>query len=151
MAVPAHQLFAHPGLQRTFTESERLKTLVVDDSPIFTELACSVLEQHPAIELIGTAQDGVEAIKTGLLLHPGLIVMDIHMPRLDGLAATTLLMGSLPIARIILMSSENSSYLRAECRQRGAVAFVPKLGFTEEIRAVLEILQIDPMMQEGHS
>lgn len=151
MAVQASALSTHSRLPGTLKKTERLRTVVVDDSPVFTELACFILAQHPAIEVIGTAQDGIEAIETALLLRPSLIVMDVNMPRLDGLSAVTTLLNRLPTTRIILMSSENTPLLRAECRRHGAAAFVPKMGFAEEIQAALQVLQLDRGMQEQPS
>ncbi len=117
--------------------TRRIKTLVVDDSPIFREFVCFILEREDRIEIVDQKEDGHEAIEAALIHHPDLIIMDIQMPCLDGLAATSFIARKLPWTRVVLMSGEDTEYMRRASVGSGAAAFIPKIDFTDQIEAVL--------------
>src|SRR5215467_4751150 len=64
---------------------KRIRTVVVDDSPTFLQVACALLELDPLIDLVARASKGGQAIETVLKMQPELVLMDVHMPYLDGL------------------------------------------------------------------
>jgi CheY-like chemotaxis protein len=117
---------------------QRRRTVVVDDSPVFLEAACALLELKQDIEIVGIAANGVNAIEVVASLRPELVLMDIDMPYLDGLNAALLLSTRFPDVSIVLMSAEDSAELRADCQACGAVAFVHKLYFLEHFSRALE-------------
>jgi CheY-like chemotaxis protein len=82
----------------------------------------------------------VEAISTVARLKPALVLMDVSMPGLDGLAATALLAEMSPPPSVVLMSSEDTPQLRSDCWRAGAFDFVYKPNFREEFEAVLQRL-----------
>lgn len=84
------------------------------------------------------ADKGGEAIETVMKLKPDLILMDVHMPYLDGFTLAWFFGKRFPSARVVLMSTENTPELRAACEDSGAMDFVHKENFREEFRAVLE-------------
>ena len=128
---------AHPLVEN---EPQRLRTVVVDDSETFLEVTCELLDLEGVIDLVAAASDGVEAISTVARLKPALVLMDVSMPGLDGLAATALLAEMLPPPSVVLMSSEDTPQLRSDCFRAGAFDFVYKPNFREEFEAVLERL-----------
>ena len=65
-----------------------VRILIVDDHELFRRTARSFVESQPNWEVCGEAGDGVEAIEKAKQLHPQVILMDINMPRMDGLEAT---------------------------------------------------------------
>lgn len=65
----------------------RLRTLIVDDEPLAVERLEILSRDHPAIEIVGTANDGVEALRIAQQLTPDLIFLDIGMPKMDGINA----------------------------------------------------------------
>ena len=70
-------------------EAQRaIRALVADDQQLVREGLCAILDSEPDIEVVGEAQDGEEAIEEAIRLSPDVVVMDIRMPRLDGIAAT---------------------------------------------------------------
>jgi len=118
----------------------RIRTVVVDDSDTFLEVTCDLLDLEDVIDLVAAASDGVEALSTVARLKPALVLMDVDMPGLDGLSAASLLREMSPAPVVVLMSSEDTSQLRADSRRAGAFAFVNKLNFRHEFEAVLQRL-----------
>lgn len=81
-----------------------VRVLVADDSPTVCAALSALLEEDPALEVVGTARDGVEAVALAKRLRPDVVTMDVRMPKLDGLEATAAIMASAP-ARILVVCS----------------------------------------------
>ena len=111
---------------------------MVDDSPTFLQVACELLELDPLIDLVARAGKGGEAIETVLKLQPDLVLMDVHMPYLDGLTLAWFFARRFPSSRVVLMSADKSPELREACETAGAFDFVHKENFREEFGAVLQ-------------
>jgi DNA-binding NarL/FixJ family response regulator len=120
--------------------TRQMRTVLVDDSDTFLQVTCHLLDLENTIDLVAAASDGVEAIDTVIRLKPALVVMDVCMPGLDGFSAATMLAEMSPAPTVVLMSSEDSPQLRADCERAGAFAFVHKENFRQEFEAVLELL-----------
>ena len=65
-----------------------VRVLIADDHPIFRDGLATLLDPLPGIAVVGRAQDGVEAVELTLAVHPEVVIMDIQMPRLNGIEAT---------------------------------------------------------------
>ena len=76
-AVTIEQAPVQPGIKR-------IRTVVVDDSETFLQVVCALLELDPLVDVVARADKGGEAIETVMKLKPDLILMDVHMPYLDG-------------------------------------------------------------------
>lgn len=80
-----------------------MRVLLVDDHPLFLD-GIKTLLTNRGIEVVGTAADGLEAIEKARALNPDLILMDIQMPRLNGLAATRLIKKEQPHVKIVMLT-----------------------------------------------
>ncbi|HET9837783.1 MAG TPA: response regulator transcription factor [Candidatus Angelobacter sp.] len=140
MAAPVQALSGSDVLQDPVIVpgEKRIRTVVVDDSETFLQIACELLELDPLVDLIARADKGGEAIETVMKLKPDLVLMDVHMPYLDGLTLAWFFAQRFPAARVVLMSMDHSPELRQACEQSGALAFVHKENFRHEFRAALE-------------
>src|SRR5512145_1073338 len=85
--------------------SNPIRVIVVDDSALMRSMITRLLEQDPAIRVVGTAQDGREAIKIVEDLRPDLVTMDVRMPVMDGLETTEYLMAYCPTPILVITAS----------------------------------------------
>ena len=119
----------------------RPRIVVVDDSPELLDVVCAVLKSQYEVEIIGRGKDGQEALEMAAMLRPDLIIMDIRMPRMDGLVACSLISMRYPAISVLLMSGEESSELRSQAHTCGARTFIFKPKFASAIAEVLGTLR----------
>jgi DNA-binding NarL/FixJ family response regulator len=133
----------------TETESETLRVstvLVVDDHRSFAEMLSAALDGVPGLRCVGTASSAAEGIALARRLQPDIVVMDIQMPREDGLAATARLREVLPDAVVAVVTAHTSPEWVSRAAQAGASAFVPKNGSLQEMIAILTSVQAGHMV-----
>lgn len=113
-----------------------MRVLLVDDHPLFIEGLKNLLTAH-GVEVVGQAHDGLEALDQARTLSPDVILMDIHMPRCDGVAATRLIKAERPESRIVMltMSAEDEDLFAAI--KSGACGYLVKTLDTGEFFALL--------------
>jgi two-component system chemotaxis response regulator CheB len=104
-----------------------LRVLVVDDSAFMRKVLTDLLQSDPAITVVGTARDGLDAVEKSLALQPDVITLDIEMPRLDGYGALREIMARRPTP-VVMVSSLTQAGAEATVRAlaMGAVDFVAK-------------------------
>ena len=116
-----------------------IRVLIADDQELVRSGLRTILEDEPDIEVVGEAGDGEEAVAAAARLRPDVVLMDIRMPRVDGLAATWRLAG--PAARdrvkvVILTTYDYDEYV-IDAVRAGASGFLLKDGPTEELLAAV--------------
>lgn len=102
-----------------------MRVLLVDDHPLFLEGFQDLLATR-GIEVIGTANNGLEALDKARSLRPDVILMDIHMPRCDGLAATRLIKTELPTIKIVMLTVSDDDEDLFEAIKSGASGYLLK-------------------------
>jgi len=102
-----------------------MKTLLVDDHLLFLDGLKSLLTVR-GIEVVGTARDGIEALEKARSLNPEIILMDIKMPNLDGLAATRLIKAELPAVKIVMLTMSADDEDLFEAIKNGACGYLLK-------------------------
>ena len=136
-------------MTETESESETLRVstvLVVDDHRSFAEMLSAALDGVPGLSCVGTASSAAEGIALARRLQPDIVVMDIQMPREDGLAATARLREVLPDAVVAVVTAHTSPEWVSRAAQAGASAFVPKNGSLQEMIAILTSVQAGHMV-----
>ncbi len=133
--IPAvHQV---PPIQRT-----GIRAVIVDDSEHYLEALWYLLHFENLVDVIGAAVSGMGAVKAVAEFDPDLLLMDVHMSPMSGPAAAKIISAMYPRTKVILMSSEDSHSLRAECLDSGAHSFVSKANLMKELPIAIEQLGV---------
>jgi len=112
-----------------------MRVLVVDDHEVVRRGVRSLLESH--CEVCGEAVDGFDAIEKTRLLKPDVVVMDISMPKLNGLEATRTIRSVLPACEVLILSQHESSQMVQQALQAGARGYVVKSSVARDLLAAL--------------
>ena len=101
------------------------KVLIVDDAVVMRMMIKNILSKN-GFEVVGEAQNGVEAVDKYVALQPDLVTMDMVMPEMDGIAAVRQIVAHDPNAKIIMCTSMGQQALVVEAIQAGAKSFITK-------------------------
>lgn len=130
--------FAETGLDvEAARETDPVRILVVDDHRAFGDLLSFALSTQPGMRCVGTATSAAEGVAMVHELHPDVVVMDIEMPRQDGLAATRRIREIAPDTVVVVVSAHRDPQWVVRSSQAGASAFVPKDGSLDEMLDVV--------------
>lgn len=132
----------------------RIRVLLVDDHAIVRAGIERLLVATGRFEVVGVAADGEEAVAQAHALRPAVVVMDLSMPVLDGVAATRAIVGSHPDVRVVVLTSFADRDRVADAIDAGAVGYVLKDAEPDElVRAVEAVVRggmpIDPRVTRG--
>jgi DNA-binding NarL/FixJ family response regulator len=132
--------------------TEPIRVLTADDQRVVREGLALILGLLPGVEVVGTASDGDEAVALAHELNPDVVLMDLRMPRLDGVAATRRLREQLPGVKVIVLTTYGDDRSVVAALRAGARGYLTKDASGAEInRALHEVLGdravIDPAVQ----
>jgi RNA polymerase sigma factor (sigma-70 family) len=117
-----------------------IRVLVVDDQPLVRNGFRMILEGQPDLELVGEAEDGLQAVERARELDPDVILMDVRMPNLDGVEATQRLVDANTRARILVLTTfDLDEYVYAAIRA-GANGFLLKDVQPAELVAAIHVV-----------
>ena len=120
------------------TESRRIRVLLADDHAVTREGLQSILERSEEFEVVGQARDGVEAVKAASELSPDLIVMDVMMPKKDGVEACREIMESLPETRVIMLTASTEANAVIEAVAAGATGYLQKVAGMDQVLGMMK-------------
>ncbi len=127
---------------------EPIRLMIVDDIPETCENIKCLLHFEPRIEVIGVATDGEEAIKKAEKLRPHIILMDINMPILDGIAATEIISCRVPNSAIIIMSVQGEQEYLRRAMASGAREYIVKPFTSDElIETIYRVYELEKKRQ----
>ena len=114
-----------------------IKLLLVDDQPIVRQGLRMRLMLEPDITVVGEASSGEQALVLVESLAPDIVLMDVEMPAMDGIAATAAMRTSTSQSAVVMLSIHDDVHTRARARAAGAAAFVEKSGTLEVLLATI--------------
>ena len=133
-------------------DAPSLRIVVADDQRAVREALATVLDAEPGFEVVGLAADGDEAVELARRLSPEVVLMDLRMPNVDGVAATRRLAAELPAVKVVVLTTfaDDASILGA--LEAGALGFLTKDAGREQIALAVRSAAagqavLDPMVQ----
>ena len=126
-----------------------VKVLVVDDQRLVREGIASLLSIQEGMSVVGTAVDGQEAVEKALALSPDVVLMDVRMPVMDGIAATVQIRRKLPGCQVLMLTTFDDEEYVVKSLQAGATGYllkdIPAADLAQAIRLVRAgIYQLSP-------
>jgi DNA-binding NarL/FixJ family response regulator len=118
-------------------DSWRIRVLVADDHAIVRQTLSALIDKELDMEVIGEAADGQQAIEQARLLQPDVVIMDVTMPRMNGLDATRAIRAEMPRVAVVGLSMHNRADMARAMRDAGAMAYLVKDGPVEAIVAAV--------------
>jgi DNA-binding NarL/FixJ family response regulator len=122
------------------TRRERpIRVVIADDHTLFAEALALGLRSDPRFDVVGLAANGREAVELASSLRPDVVLMDLHMPVMDGIEATRRLRLAAPATHVVVVTASTSPEDGARARAAGARAYIRKWSSSEELRdAIVE-------------
>ena len=117
-----------------------VRALIVDDSPLVMKTLALLLEQQSNVQLIGSATDGYGAVRRAMELSPDLVLMDLHLPGINGLEATRQIKARSQAPAVILVTADDTPGCRAAARAAGTDGFVGKQHLFAQLRPAIRKL-----------
>jgi DNA-binding NarL/FixJ family response regulator len=117
--------------------SRKIRILLADDHAVVRQGFRLILNQEPDMEVVGESGDGSDVVRLAQQLRPGLVIMDIAMPRVNGVEATRRIMEAYPEARILILSMHKDAVYVRETLRAGAKGYLLKDSIDQDLlRAV---------------
>jgi DNA-binding NarL/FixJ family response regulator len=110
-----------------------IRILLADDQSLFREGLRTLLSVQTGFEVVGEAANGEEALRLAATLHPDVVLMDVRMPVLDGVAATRKLHGMIPTCRVIVLTTFDDDEYVFEALRAGAIGYLLKDAPSEKL------------------
>ena len=131
----ANRLVGVPPEERNFMT---IRILLVDDHPVVRQGLKTLLEGRSGWEVIGEASDGAEAVEKAKDLNPDVMVLDVTMPKMNGLEACRLLRRQAPELEILFVTQHDSPQMMREALEAGARGYVVKSNAARDLLAAVE-------------
>jgi DNA-binding NarL/FixJ family response regulator len=117
-----------------------VRILIADDHEVVRRGVCTLLESHPGWEICGEVGDGREAVEKVAELKPDIVILDIGMPRLNGLEAARQILKTDPRQRILVLTISDSEQIVQEVLKAGARGFLLKSDAAKEVVSAVDAL-----------
>lgn len=115
-----------------------IRILIVDDHPVVRHGLRTLLEVQPGWEVIAEAADGLEALEKADRLSPDIILLDVSMPKMNGLEACRLIRKAAPAAEILIVTQHDSPQMMREALDAGARGYVVKSNAGRDLLTAVE-------------
>jgi two-component system, NarL family, response regulator NreC len=116
------------------------RILIADDNKPFRTFLKTLLERRNGWSVCGVAKDGDEAVQKAVELKPDLVLLDIEMPKLDGLSACRLIRERVPMSEILMLTVHESLDLARSAAESGAWGYVSKSSISRDLIPAIEAM-----------
>ena len=120
------------------TEFARVRVMLVDDQSDIRKVLQLMLERTGQFEVVGQAGDGEEAVRVAAELLPDVIVMDVMMPKKNGVEACREIMEALPDTRVVMLTASTEEDAVIQALAAGATAYLPKMSDLDQLVSTLK-------------
>jgi len=117
---------------------DKIRVLIADDHPVVREGVMAMLQSSGEFEIVGLAVDGLEALRLAEELRPDVVLIDVQMPNMDGIEATSHITQRVPATRVVIFSSFDQEEYIYKAIQAGARAYLLK---DIELPALLDVIR----------
>lgn len=128
-----------------------MRILVVDDHEVVRRGICAILACQPELTISGEAADGREAVEKALAVRPDLVVMDISMPKVNGLEATREIKKRLPDTSVVIVSQHAAPEMVRQAFSAGATSYVVKSAISQDLLTAIERIRLNQPSLEFHA
>jgi len=118
---------------KQYSPSNKIRIILADDHPLLRQALRDVLEKQPDFEVIAEASDGEEAVKLAAELAPNVVIMDISMPKLNGLQATEQIKADYPAIAVLVLTVHSDSEHILSILQAGASGYLTKSVYGDDV------------------
>lgn len=119
--------------------SDPIRVLVADDQVVFRQMIVDTLGEEDDIDVVGEAVDGVEAVTRCRELRPDIILLDINMPRMDGVEATRRIVAEMPEVKVVILTAFDDEQFILRLVQVGATGYILKDSHSSEVVRALRV------------
>lgn len=115
------------------SKDKKINVLIADDHALFREMLLHTLEEEEDIVVVGEARDGKDAIELTRTLKPDILLLDIAMPRMDGIEATRILTRECPYTKIVILTANDNDEYVFKLVREGATGYLLKDTSTDSL------------------
>lgn len=118
---------------------EQIRLVIADDIPLFREMLVHTLEEETDIEIVAHASNGLEAVEACRTHRPHIILLDVEMPKMNGVDATKAIVAECPSTRVVILTAYEDDKLILELIQAGATGYLVKDTHVDEVVKAIRV------------
>ena len=131
---------SYESVQAVLLKKLTISVLLVDDFVQFRAAVSTLLRKKPELQIVAEASDGIEAVEQSRQLQPDLILLDIGLPKLNGIAAARQIREVAPQSKIIFVTQETSADIMKEAIGLGGMGYVVKAKVESELLKAIDLV-----------